>query len=514
MAMASASAQRSEPSKPMDPSPSKLATDTANDSSLSSPTSTSNGCETPGRSEQSIFSPDPRKDIVDVKSPAELRSEEYRQLFRLPAEEVLIEDFNCAFQENILIQGHMYLFVHFICFYSNIFGFETKKIIPFHEVTTVRRAKTAGIFPNAIEVHAIDKKYFFASFLSRDEAFKIINDGWTQHGNGAKAITERQEPISDSVSQEYGFVAIEKVKGSKGPDNESRSTDMNKDSPTFEDLGLPSNVQDDPVLTTVPEQQISVEQGEESVLHETSRQSWIWKEENIDAPNVPEFYTSVAESRFSIRVEDFFRYFFSDDDVNFNESYHKRCGDKDFKCTTWHPHEKFGYAREVSFNHPIKIYLGAKLGGCQEVQKFRVYRNSHLVIETSQEVSDVPYADYFRVEGLWDIQRDTDESKECCILRIYVNVAFSKKTIWKGKIVQSTVEECRDAYAIWIGMAHELLKKQKSQEKQEGAVTSACVVQKGEVHLEREANGGESSERMHESSNATRTPHVSEICRY
>ena len=25
-----------------------------------------------------------------------------------------------------MFQGHMYLFVHYICFYSNIFGFETK----------------------------------------------------------------------------------------------------------------------------------------------------------------------------------------------------------------------------------------------------------------------------------------------------------------------------------------------------------------------------------------------------
>lgn len=33
-----------------------------------------------------------------------------------------------------------------------------QKIIPFHEVTSVRRAKTAGIFPNAIEIFAGSKK--------------------------------------------------------------------------------------------------------------------------------------------------------------------------------------------------------------------------------------------------------------------------------------------------------------------------------------------------------------------
>ncbi|QHO05792.1 uncharacterized protein LOC107638460 isoform X4 [Arachis ipaensis] len=44
---------------------------------------------------------------------------------------------------------------------------------------------------------------------------------------------------------------------------------------------------------------------------------------------VSEEYTCVAEADFPIKVEDFFRYFFSDDAVNFNESLHKRCGDKE-----------------------------------------------------------------------------------------------------------------------------------------------------------------------------------------
>ncbi|XP_020223639.1 protein VASCULAR ASSOCIATED DEATH 1, chloroplastic isoform X1 [Cajanus cajan] len=412
----------------------------------------------------------------EIQSPDVLKSEEYRQLFRLPPEEVLIEDFNCALQENILIQGHMYLFVNFICFYSNIFGFETKRIIPFPEVTTVRRAKTAGLFPNAIEILAGNRKYFFASFLSRDEAFNIINDGWLRQGNGARAMLEQKESMSESNSQDNGLVAVENVKSSDILDNESLSTDLSKDT------GHRSIVGDDPADSEKP---CSVKQVAEPRLNNDAPSvSWKWNEEDIDAPTTDEAYTCVADSVFPIKVEDFFRYFFSDDAVNFLESFHKRCGDKDFKCASWHPQEKFGYARELSFQHPIKLYLGAKFGGCHELQKFRVYRNSHLVIETSQEVSDVPYADYFRVEGLWNVERVKDESKECCKLRVYVNVAFSKKTIWKGKIIQSTVEECREAYATWMNMAHEML-KEKNLEKQ---------AQNGETNLEREVKTGESSE--------------------
>ncbi|KAK1304600.1 hypothetical protein QJS10_CPB11g00281 [Acorus calamus] len=264
-----------------------------------------------------------RRRDVDVQPQVISKSEEYRMLFHLPPEEVLVQDFNCALQESFLLQGHMYLFMNHICFYSNIFGFETKKVIHFSEVTSVRKAKTAAIFPNAIEIMAGKKKIFLASFLSRDEAYRLIIDGWSQR-------------ISDDKS--------------------------------------------------LPDDQIS--------------------------------------------VEDFFALFLSDAD--FVEKFRRRCGDK-----------------------------GARYGHCQEVQRFRVYRNSHLVVETSQNVSDVPYADYFHVEGIWDVEEDNSEEGSCCILRVYVNVAFSKKTMWKGKIEQSTIEECLEAYSIWINMAHEFLKQKK-----------------------------------------------------
>ena len=35
-------------------------------------------------------------------------------------------------------------------------------------------------------------QHFFASFLSRDEAFKLIADGWSQQGNGSENMLDRQ----------------------------------------------------------------------------------------------------------------------------------------------------------------------------------------------------------------------------------------------------------------------------------------------------------------------------------
>ncbi|XVF73529.1 hypothetical protein PTKIN_Ptkin12aG0208900 [Pterospermum kingtungense] len=498
MAVASAAAERIDlPRPPMDPSLSKLSSDVVSDSSTS--TNVSSPADTPDRNDPSSSSPNPSYKDVEIQSQAALRSEEYRQLFRLPPEEFLVQDFNCAFQENILFQGHMYVFVHYICFYSNIFGFETKKIIPFDEITSVKRAKTAGIFPNAIEIICGGRKLFFASFLSRDEAFKLINDGWVQHGNGAKEITEQQESMSESCSQDSGFVAIEKVNSSKIPINDVESDNRDEDVPTSSDSKIPSNSVSD------------AEVGPGSVVNTVSSEpanTYYWKPESCDAPKVSECFTKVAETKFPIKVEEFFNLYISDNAVNFIESFHGRCGDKEFRCTSWCPHEKFGYVRDVSFQHPIKIYFGAKFGSCQEAQRFRVYRNSHLVLESSQEINDVPYGDYFRVEGLWDVERDSDGPQEGCILKVYINVAFSKRTVWKGKIMQSTLEECREAYATWIDMAHELLKQNAN--KGGGADPSGSSTENGEFQIEREVATEEPSERSHNLSDPVRTLQMSD----
>uniref|UniRef100_A0A803NCP8 VASt domain-containing protein n=1 Tax=Chenopodium quinoa TaxID=63459 RepID=A0A803NCP8_CHEQI len=420
-----------------------------------------------------------------------LKSEEYRQLFRLPSEEVLLQDFNCALQENILLQGHMYLFENYICFYSNIFGFETKKIISLQEVTSVRRAKTAGIFPNAIEIVAAGKKHFFASFLSRDEAFKLIDDGWSHQSNGSKRILD-QQVNGDSPAENSNL--------SDSPASDCDTDERNLELSTSEDTNPSPDYVLDNAKSTASEVPHVMEEKHDDTGPSTSLRSINWNLETQDAPEIPKSYTKIAESKFPINVEQFFNLFISDEAVGFVESFHNKCGDKDFRCTSWLPHDKFGYTREKSFQHPVKIYFGAKCGGCKETQKFQVYKDSHLVIRTSQEVSDVPYADYFTVEGIWDVQKDSGES-EGCTLQVFISVSFSKKTMWKGKIEQSTVEECREVFATWIELAHELLKKKNIEKPEECALPN--TIQDGQD--DQQVTGG-SAEHSEISSNGKSEP--------
>eukprot|EP00250_Pteridium_aquilinum_P013254 c21233_g1_i1 orf=637-2628(-) len=392
-----------------------------------------------------------------AKSRQALRSEEYRQLFHLPPEEILIQEFNCALQKRILLQGHLYLFEHYVCFYSNILGYEKKKVIILKDVASVRKAKSAGLFPNAIEIVAWGKKSFFASFLSRDEAYNLIVERWSRHSMTAIADSDSQSNLSlltrhrlQQAQVQNDACFSESSCGSRDAVEVTAkiSGEIEHDA---EDGGEVGNIEIVDALQC--DQDMQVTEGF------SVRESVLWEVEDEDAPKVPEHFKTVLECEVPIDVKQFFQLFFSNDSIKFYESFHKKCGDEDFQCTNWAKDQHFGHVRDVLFRHPIKVYLGSKASNCQEVQRYRIYRNSHLLVETSQQMNDIPYGDYFRVEGRWDVVPLTGRGTPHCVVRVFVDVSFSKKTVWKGKIELGTYDECKEVYAAWLSEAFGLLQE-------------------------------------------------------
>ncbi|MGH0182777.1 UNVERIFIED_CONTAM: hypothetical protein FKN15_010831 [Acipenser sinensis] len=77
--------------------------------------------------EEAVWEDLDSEDIPAVLSPTyKQRNEDFRKLFKqLPDTERLIVDYSCALQKDILLQGRLYLSENWICFYSNIFRWET-----------------------------------------------------------------------------------------------------------------------------------------------------------------------------------------------------------------------------------------------------------------------------------------------------------------------------------------------------------------------------------------------------
>ncbi|KAI9179062.1 hypothetical protein H9P43_005724 [Blastocladiella emersonii ATCC 22665] len=120
----------------------------------------------------------------------------------LPLDEFLIEDFSCALQKEILVQGRLYLTERHLAFHAVIFGWVTSVLIPLSEVTLIEKKVTALIFPNAIEVHTRHQRYFFASFIFRELAFNLMCSLWRKANRSVAASPyhpDRPNGAADAV---------------------------------------------------------------------------------------------------------------------------------------------------------------------------------------------------------------------------------------------------------------------------------------------------------------------------
>ncbi|KAG8197913.1 hypothetical protein JTE90_020292 [Oedothorax gibbosus] len=108
------------------------------------------------------------------------RSEDFKRLFKdLPDSERLIVDYSCALQKDILVHGRLYVSQNYICFYANIFRWETFLLIKCRDITSVTKEKTARVIPNAIQVGTVtSEKHFFTSFGARDKTFLMLFRIW------------------------------------------------------------------------------------------------------------------------------------------------------------------------------------------------------------------------------------------------------------------------------------------------------------------------------------------------
>ncbi|KAJ7718294.1 hypothetical protein DFH07DRAFT_334465 [Mycena maculata] len=107
------------------------------------------------------------------------RNADFHELFPgIPEGDYLIDDYGCALQREILIQGRIYVSENHLCFHANIFGWVTDLLIPIYEITTLEKKMTAFVIPNAIRIGTPRADYTFASFLSRDTTFDVIHNIW------------------------------------------------------------------------------------------------------------------------------------------------------------------------------------------------------------------------------------------------------------------------------------------------------------------------------------------------
>lgn len=116
------------------------------------------------------------------------RNRDFHQLFRsIPEDDYLIEDYSCALQREIILQGRVYVSERHICFSSNILGWVKTLIISFDEIVSVEKEYTAMVFPNAIAIQTLHARETFRSLLSREATYELLIGIWRLSHPGLKS---------------------------------------------------------------------------------------------------------------------------------------------------------------------------------------------------------------------------------------------------------------------------------------------------------------------------------------
>ncbi|XP_058121840.1 TBC1 domain family member 9 [Anopheles ziemanni] len=101
----------------------------------------------------------------------QLAVNKFREKFRMPEDEKLVNYYYCSYFRKIPRQGQLYLSLNHLCFYSYILGSESKLCFRYNELTEIKKSG------NTITIRAgqqSTKEYTFMFLLSPSEVYQLI----------------------------------------------------------------------------------------------------------------------------------------------------------------------------------------------------------------------------------------------------------------------------------------------------------------------------------------------------
>ncbi|XP_046446716.1 protein Aster-A-like isoform X4 [Daphnia pulex] len=356
------------------------------------------------------------------------RCEDFKRIFKdLPVDERLIVDYSCALQRDILLQGRIYVTQNYLCFYANIFRWETLVQLRWKEVSSLTKEKTALVIPNAIQICTEADKHFFCSFGARDKTYVVLFRTWQQAlldqlpGDGTGSDWRESLGISsgasggNSVAGVGGLVAVTERGG--GPTGIILKDNM----PSAGGGGGTGDADVPPPYSETTESEDERYMNDEAVqcpvLHEGREMV------NMVMPmSVDELFTLLfTNSTFYI---DFI-------------TTTRKCTDLD--VSPWqegetNPAEKF---RKVAFTIPLSNNIGVKSTRAVESQTLLdVSRpGDFYAIDVEASNSGIPYAETFAVCCHWCLMRSGYRKSR---LVIYSQIKY-KKSVWG--IVKTFIEK-------------------------------------------------------------------------
>ncbi|XP_055662824.1 GRAM domain-containing protein 2A-like isoform X2 [Falco peregrinus] len=100
----------------------------------------------------------------------------YRKAFgELAEREALLACFSCAWQKEVPYHGRLYISSHHICFHASLLLKDIKVVVPIASVSTLKKANTALLVPNALSIRtARGEKFLFVLLRQREATYQVL----------------------------------------------------------------------------------------------------------------------------------------------------------------------------------------------------------------------------------------------------------------------------------------------------------------------------------------------------
>ncbi|XP_032262455.1 protein Aster-C isoform X2 [Phoca vitulina] len=417
------------------------------------------------------------------------RNEEYkRQFTHLPDTEKLIADYACALQRDILLQGRLYLSENWLCFYSNIFRWETTICIALKSITFMTKEKTARLIPNAIQIVTEGEKFFFTSFgarersylsifrlwqnvlleksLTRQEFWQLLQQNYgSELGLNAEEMEnlslsiednvqprrpgrsslddcgERDEKFSKSIS--FTQESVNRVSEAESIDGNPPKGGSGKEEPQSE-----KQMKKSPLLTSekrlsrMPSKSLDLNKNEYLSLDKSSTS------DSVDEENIPEkdLHGRLYINRvFHISAERMFELLFTSS--RFMQRFANSRNIIDVVSTPWKVEPGGDQLRTMTYTIVLNNPLTGKCTAATEKQTlYKESREAQFYLVDSEVLThDVPYHDYFYTLNRYHIIRS---SKQKCRLRVSTDLKYRKQpwTIIKSLIEKNSWSSLEDYF--------------------------------------------------------------------
>ncbi|ORX56979.1 hypothetical protein DM01DRAFT_1320113 [Hesseltinella vesiculosa] len=319
---------------------------------------------------------------VDVAS--NKRNVDFHALFRsVPDNELLIEDFGCALQKEILVQGRLYISENYLCFNANIFGWVTNLVIAFEDIVDIEKRTTALFIPNAIQVSTLHAKHFFTSFLSRDQAWELMMDVWkysrTLHGQAMSGTIEKDKNSNENQTITDAASVYSNTASVTGDSESDHSSDDQSESSLVELLPISSE----------PKSSLT-----QSVMAVDTKQA---QEVTTCTCQGDHYEAVVMDTSFKGSLESIYNLLYNSSFLR-NFLINKE-NSSDLVMSDWENAANHGYKRTISYIKPLNGPIGPKQTKCNQEENVLCCNFKQCAcILTTTTTPDVPSGGAFSVK--------------------------------------------------------------------------------------------------------------------